>query len=159
MRGNHVRTLSEKIDIYSSSYNNFIILDDFKIEMESNILRLFVYCINHGLKSLMRQPTCYKSPSNPACICLILSNTPQKLQRTCVLETGLSDFHLMTVTVMRKILKKLKQRAINYRSYTHFSNEASGEYLLHELLKEVLVNNDDGLQRFCDINRHAPRKR
>ena len=65
---------------------------------------------------------------------------------------------------MRKILKKLKQRAINYKSYTHFSNEASGEYLLPELLKEVLVNNDDGLQRFCDINinilnRHAPRKR
>ena len=164
MRGNHVRTLSEKIDIYSSSYNNFIILDDFKIEMESNILRLFVYCINHGLKSLMRQPTCYKSPSNPTCICLILTNSPQKLQSACVLETGLSDFHLIAVTVMRKILKKLKHRAVNYWSYTHFSNEASGEYLLHELFKEVLVNNDDGLQRFCDINinilnRHAPRKR
>ena len=110
MRGNHVRALSKKIDIYSSSCNNFIILYDFKIEVESNILRLFVYYINHGLKSLMRQPTCYKSPSNPACICLILTNTPQKLQRTCVLETGLSDFHLMTVTDYEKDFKETKTK-------------------------------------------------
>ena len=69
----------------------------------------------------------------------------------------------MTVTVMRKIFKKLKPRTINYRSYKHFSNEAYRESLLHKLSKEVFVNNGDGLQRFCDItinilNRHAPRK-
>ena len=80
-----------------------------------------------------------------------------------MLETGLAGFHLVTVTVMRKIFKKLKPRTINYRSYKHFSNEAYRESLLHELSKEVFVNNDDGLQRFCDINinilnRHAPRK-
>ena len=65
---------------------------------------------------------------------------------------------------MRKIFKKLKARTINYRSYKHFSNEAYRESLLHELSIEVSVNNDDGLQRFCDINinilnRHALRKR
>ena len=81
-----------------------------------------------------------------------------------MLETGLAGFHLMPVTVMRKIFKKLKPRTINYRSYKHFSNEAYRESLLHELSKEVFVNNDDGLQRFCDINinilnSHAPRNR
>ena len=101
---------------------------------------------------------------HPTCIDLILTNAPQKFQSTCVLETGLSDFYSMTVTVMRKIFKKLKPRTINYRSYKHFSNEAQRESLLYELSKEVFVNNDDGLQRFCDINidilnRHAPRKR
>ena len=70
----------------------------------------------------------------------------------------------MTVAVARKIFKKSKPRTVNYRSYKHFSNEAYGESLLHELFNEVFVNNDDGLQRFCDINinilnRHAPRKR
>ena len=80
-----------------------------------------------------------------------------------MLETGLAGFHLMPVTVMRKIFKKLKPRTINYRSYNHFSNEAYRESLLHKLSKEVFVNNGDGLQRFCDItinilNRHAPRK-
>ena len=65
---------------------------------------------------------------------------------------------------MRKIFEKLKSRTINYRSYKHFSNEAYRECLLHELSKEFFVNNDDGLQRFCDINinilnRHALRKK
>ena len=66
---------------------------------------------------------------------------------------------------MRKIFKKLKnQRTINYESYKHFSNEAYVESLLHELSKVAFVNNDDGLQRFCDIsisilNRYGPRKR
>ena len=65
---------------------------------------------------------------------------------------------------MRKIFKKLKPRIINYRSYKHFSNEAYRESLVHELSKELFVNNDDGLQRFCDtitniLNRNAPRKR
>ena len=34
MIGNHLRALSEKLDIYSTSYDNFIILGDFNIEMK-----------------------------------------------------------------------------------------------------------------------------
>ena len=95
---------------------------------------------------------------------LILTDAPQKFQNTCVLETGLTGFHLMTVTVMRKIFKKLKPRTINYRSYKHFSSEAYQKSLLHELSKEVFFNNNYGLQRFCDtniniLNRHASPKR
>ena len=33
MIGNQLHALSEKIDMYSSSYDNFIILGDFNIEM------------------------------------------------------------------------------------------------------------------------------
>ena len=99
------------------------------------------------LKSLIRQLTYYESSSNPTCIDLILTNAPQKFQSTWVLETVMSDVHLMIVTVTRKIFKKLKPRTINYRSYKHFSNGAYRESILHELSKEVFVNNDDGLQR------------
>ena len=84
-------------------------------------------------KSLIRQPTCYKSPSNPTCIDLILTHV-KKHRSTCKLETGLSDFHLITVTVTRKIFKKLKPKTINDRSYKHFSNEAYKKPLLPELL-------------------------
>ena len=150
MLGNHLRALSEKLDIYSTSYDNFISLGDFNIEMEEQQIKDF--CDNYSLKSLIRQPTCHKSPSNPTCIDLILTNALQKFQSTCVLVTGLSDFHLMTVTVMSKVFKRLKPRTISYRSYKHFSNEAYRESLIHELSKEVFVNNDDVLQRFCDIN-------
>ena len=32
--GNHLRALSEKLVIYSTSYDNFIILGDFNVEMK-----------------------------------------------------------------------------------------------------------------------------
>ena len=111
MIGNHLRALSGKLDLYSSRYNNFIILGDFNIEMKEQQIEAF--CDNYGLKGLIRQPTWYKSLSNPTYIDLILTKAPQKFQSTCVMETGLSDFQLMTVTVMRKIFKKLKPRTIN----------------------------------------------
>ena len=114
MIGSPLCALSKKLDIYSTSYDNFIILGDFDFEMEEQQIKNF--CDNYSLKSLIRQPTCFKGRSNPTCIYLILSNARQKFQSTCVLETGLSDFHLMTVTDMRKILKKLRPGAINYKS-------------------------------------------
>ena len=110
------------------------------------------FCDNYNLTSLIKQPTCYKNPNNPTCIDLILCNTCRSFQSTCVIETGLSDFHLMTLTVMKKSFRKFHPRLINYRSYKNFSNEAFRECLLQKLLKEIFENNDEGLQRFCDIN-------
>ena len=37
-----------------------------------------------------------QNPSNPVCIDLILTNVPRSFQSTYVVETGLSDFHLVT---------------------------------------------------------------
>ena len=40
------------------------------------------------------------SPENPTCTDLILTNHPRSFQNSTVFETGLSDFHKMTVTIM-----------------------------------------------------------
>ena len=73
-------------------------------------------------------------------------------QSTCVLDTGLSEFHLMMLTVMRKRFKKFQPKVIHYRSDKYFSNEHFRKCLLGKLSKEVLVNNGDEFQSFCDIN-------
>ena len=88
---------------------------------------------------------------------------PSSFQTTCVIETGLSDFHLMTFTVMRKSFKKLKARAINCISYKHFSNEVFRENLSGKLSQQTFVNNDYGFEKFCNItlktlDKYAPRK-
>ena len=103
------------------------------------------FCDNYNLKSLIKQPTCYKNPDNPTCIDLLLTNAPRNFQSTCVLETGLPDFHLMTLTVMRKSFERLQPRVINYRSYKNFSNEKFKSCLLNELRKDFVntVNNDN----------------
>ena len=53
--GNHLRALIEKLDIYSSSYSNFIFLGDFNIEAKEQQNKAF--CDNYGLKNLIRQLT------------------------------------------------------------------------------------------------------
>ena len=107
------------------------------------------FCESYNLKSLIKQPTCYKNPDKPTCIDLILTNFPRMFHSTCVIETGLSDFHLMTVTVMRKTFKKLSPRIISYRSYKDFSNEKFRDCLVNNLSNEVFSNNDNGLEKFC----------
>ena len=86
MRGNQLQALSENIDSYSSTYDKFIVLGDFNVEMGE-------FRDNYSLRSLINQQTCYKSPTNPKGVDLILTCRPQSFQRTCVLETGLSEFH------------------------------------------------------------------
>ena len=76
---------------------------------------------------------------------------PRSFQTTCVTETWLSNFHLMTLTVMRKSFKKLKPRIINNGTYKHFSNEAFRGTLLEKLSQQMFVNTDSGFEKFCNI--------
>lgn len=63
---------------------------------------------NNGLTNLIKQPTCYKHPNKPTCIGLILTYVPRSFQIICETETRLSDFHMMTLTVMRKGFKRFQ---------------------------------------------------
>ena len=56
-------------------------------------------------------PTCFKSSDNPKTIDLILTNLVRSFQNSCALETGLSNFNKMTVTVLKLYIKK------NLKSY------------------------------------------
>ena len=98
------------------------------------------FCESYSLQNLIKQPTCYKNPSRSTSIDLILTNVPRSFQSTCVIETGLSDFHLMTLTVMKKSFKKFQPRIINYRSYKHFLNDTFRKDLIGKLSNE----------KFCD---------
>ena len=92
------------------------------------------FCDSYNLASLINESTCYKNPSHLKFIDLIPTNVPRSFQTTCVIETGLSDFRLMTLTLMRKsFINKLKPRVINYRPYKYFSNDAFKESLLEKL--------------------------
>ena len=139
--------------VFSSNYDKLLLLGDFNVGVDENHMKSF--CENYDLKSLIKQPTCYKNPDCPTCIDLILTNVPRSFQSTCVVETELSDFHLMTLTVLRKSFKKFQPKLIKYRSYKTFSNEAYRETLINNLSIENFINNDDGFQRFCDISLNA----
>ena len=150
----HLTALRNSLDLHSSKYEKILTLCDFNVEIVEANMKSF--CENYNLKSLIKQTTCYKNPNKPTCIDLILTNVPRMFQSTCVLETGLSDFHLMTVTVMRKSFKKMRPRVINYRSYRDFPNETFRVSLMNNLSNEVFVNND-GLQNMMGYKNFAKR--
>ena len=74
-----------------------LILGDFNVEIDDPKIQTF--CEVYDLKSLIKQPTQYKNPDKPPCVNLILTSVPRMFQSTCAIETGLSDVHLMTVTL------------------------------------------------------------
>ena len=133
---NHLAILSNFLDLHSSNHKKMLILGDFNVGIDEPHIKPFGETYN--LTNLIKQPTCYKNLDNPTCIDLILTNIPRTFQSTCVIETGLSDFHLMTLTIMRKTFKNQRPRIINYRSFKHFSNEEFRKSLIDNLSNQKM---------------------
>ena len=103
---NPLDALSTYLDLHSTTYEKNLILGDFDVGIGEQHMKAFFN--NYNLTSFIKQPTCYKNPSNPTCLDLILSNTPRSFQSTCFIETEPSYFHLMTLTVMKKSFRKFR---------------------------------------------------
>ena len=106
--------------------------------------------------NLIIEPTCYKNSEKPICIDLILTNQPSLFQCSAVLETGLSDFYLLTVTEFKMSLQKCKPRIITYRNYKKYDNDV----FRSEIQTFFCLNETDlGLFKesiFCIFNEHGP---
>ena len=66
-------------------------------------------------------------------------NHPLSFENSYVYETGLSDFHKMTVIIMKPSFQRFQPRIINYRDYKRFQNDVIREQLLSELLNVNLI--------------------
>ena len=97
------------------------------------------------MKSPIKELTCYKNPNKTSCVDLILTNKPRSFQHSCVIETGLSDVHKMTVTVMKTFFKKLEPRVLHYRDYKYFENDRFRTGLLSEFGKASIEEKENGL--------------
>ena len=77
----------------------------------------------YSLKNLVQEPTCYKSQT-ARCIDLVLTNRIRSVQQTTTVETGLSDFHKMVVTVLKTTFPKQWPTVVTYRNYKNFTEIA-----------------------------------
>ena len=68
-----------------------------------------------------------------------------------MIEAGLSDFHKMTVTVMKTTFEKLKPNIIHYRDYRKFSNDKFRENLISRLSTENIRVDCNGMEKFLQI--------
>ena len=109
----------------------------------------------------MKQPTCFKNPNNPTLIDLILANHPKSFHLSSVFETGLSDFHKLTLTVLKTFHVKHKPKIIHYRNFNHSDNASFRADLLQELpLENVLPGEFEKVKYISSkvLNIHAPIK-
>ena len=54
----------------------------------------------YDAKNIVKGKTCFKSKENPSCIKLIIINIKNSFKNTTVISTGMSDFHIMTLTAL-----------------------------------------------------------
>ena len=96
---NHLQTISTSLDLYFSQYDNIIVVGDCNAEIGETSMNAF--CERFSLSTLIKEPTCYKNCANQSSINLILTISPRRFQNSSVVETSLSDFHKMIVTILK----------------------------------------------------------
>ena len=157
---NHLHHLKKGLDVYLRHYDNLLILGDLNSELKDSCLNAFSNVDN--LKSLNKEPTIFKNPNNPSCIYLLLANRSEYFQNTSTIETRISDFHKLVVTVLKMFYKRQKPKILLYRNYKTF-NEQLFRIELDKELAKIDLNNAE-LAEFHDeflsvLNKQAYQKR
>ena len=91
--------MGKGLDSLSSKYFDFILMGDFNADSSNNFVDSFFR--SYSLKSLIKTPASFKNPDNSTCIDLILTSRQKSFQNSNIIETELSDFHKLTVTVLK----------------------------------------------------------
>ena len=152
-----LKEISKVLDLTTANYEHLFFMGDLNSEVKEKCFREF--CHLYNLKNLINMPTCFKNPSNPSCIDLMLANHPRSFQNLLAIDTGLSDFHRMTVTVMKAYSPKLRPKLVNCRDFKKFSNKAFRDELLNNLCHSA-PNNDDFMKLGNRVlDRHNPQKK
>ena len=89
-------------------------MGDFNVE--PNDANMKDFCQIYGCKNIVKGKTCFKNPINPTYIDLIITNRPKSFPESEVIETRLSNFHKMSLTVMKVFYNK-QPKIIQYRKY------------------------------------------
>ena len=154
---NFLGHIGRELDKFLPNYENLLLLGDFNSEMCEEHMKDF--CETYNLVNLISDPTCFKSINNPSCIDVMLTNRPSCFENSTVIETGLSDCHKMTITVMKKYFKKREPITITYRDYKNFDGDKFRSDLKTKIIEADCITVDifiGILNNLLDI--HAPRK-
>ena len=157
----YLEYISKEIDSHSSKYDNFLLLGDFNSKPTDKAMKSF--CQIYNFKNLLDKPTCLKNPTSLSCVDLITTNKPKSFQISCPFKTKVSDFHKVTLTVLKSSFVKQKPRVLIYRNCKFFNNTLSRYQVLNKLRNSNLQISDKNLKHFKEaclsfVNTIAPVK-
>ena len=132
-------------------------MGDFNLEIDDDNIENFLQA--YDLHSLIREPTCFKS-SPPKCIDLILTNRKHNFIHSTTIETGLSDFHKLTSTILKTEFIKGEPQIVTYRNFKNFN----AIQFNNDIRDEMQQINNPSYNSFSDIfarvlDSHAPLKK
>ena len=120
------------------------------------------FCDVFALSNLVKDKTCF-TKNHSSSIDVMLTNKPRCFQNTTVVETGLSDFHGLVLTLMKTHIPRLKLKVIKYRSYKKFEPEKFLQDVKDIDFREDLNDADSFYKNISSafreiLDRHAPLK-
>ena len=123
--------------------------------------KMAAFCNEYKFKVLNKEPTCFKNYMSPSCIDLYLTNCPKSFESTLTIETGISDFDKLIVTVLKVKHEKVPPKIIQCRHYKNFDSTRVFEKLQVRLTHLNMNSLDFGSLKKCFIellNKVAPLK-
>ena len=112
--------MNKGLDAYLK-HDNLLILGYLSSDLKDNCLNNF--CNVNNLKSLNKKSTCFINSNKISCIDLFFTNCPIYFQNISTIETGISNFHKLVVTVLKMFYKKQKPKIIQYRICKTFNEQ------------------------------------
>ena len=105
--------IAKGINTYSKKYEQILLMGDFYAGFtEAN---MSAFCNEYKLKGLNKEPTYFQNNMNPSCMDFFLANYRTSFEITLTIETSLSDFHKLIVTVLKISHDNVPSKIIQYR--------------------------------------------
>ena len=144
-----------------SKYGNLLLIGDFNSTMSEEAMKGF--CETYNLNNLIKSPTCYKSLNNPTSIDVMLTNRKHCFENSVTIETGLSDHHKMTISVLKVFHNKRPPIVKRYRCYRNFDMNTFRNKLRYNLdiyNGNTIMGYDEFIEIFMTLlNKDAPMKK
>ena len=105
---NKLQIVSCKLYTYFNKYGDKLTMGDFNVDVKE--ISLHLLCRQYKSKSLNKDLTCYKNTDNPSCIDLLLTYLANSSKSTCTIETALTDFHKLAVTVLNEKHERMSRK-------------------------------------------------
>ena len=102
-----ITELTKVLDKCRSNFENIVVLGDFNIEPTNQEMTTFMS--DNDFINIIKSNTCFKT-STGTCIDLILTNKPKSFQNTGVIETGVSDHHLLIFSILKISFTKMPSK-------------------------------------------------
>ena len=96
-------SIGNPLDQYSQHFKKFLLTGDFNAEDSESSLPQFLY--EYHCHNAINEKSFFKILNNPTCTDLFITKRPVSFQNRMAVPTGLSNFHKMVITVLKKKYK------------------------------------------------------